>query len=122
MFAKIDMKALRFFVWFMHKVFKQIYEQVVVDRNAIRELKSYEEKHEIPLIIIPTHRSYLDFLVFPYLFFGENIKTPMIGAADDFLNMALIHILFRKSGAFFITRNQKENRDLYLSILNQYCT
>lgn len=46
----------------------------------------------------------------------------MIGAADDFLSMALIHILFRKSGAFFITRNQKENRDLYLAILNAYCT
>jgi glycerone phosphate O-acyltransferase/fatty acyl-CoA reductase len=34
--------------------------------------------------------------------------------------MAVIHILLRKSGAFFIKRNQKKYRELYKAIMNEY--
>jgi glycerol-3-phosphate O-acyltransferase len=55
-----------------------------------------------------------------YVFFGNGIKCPHIAAAEDFLNMAVIHILLRKSGAFFIKRNQKKYRELYKAIMSEY--
>jgi glycerol-3-phosphate O-acyltransferase len=55
-----------------------------------------------------------------YVFFGNGIKCPHIAAAEDFLNMAVIHILLRKSGAFFIKRNQKKYRELYKAIMAEY--
>jgi glycerone phosphate O-acyltransferase/fatty acyl-CoA reductase len=52
-----------------------------------------------------------------YVFFGYNLQCPHIAAAEDFLNMAVVHILLRKSGAFFIKRNQKKYRELYKAIM-----
>lgn len=52
-----------------------------------------------------------------YVFFGYGIKVPHIAAAEDFLNMAVVHILLRKSGAFFIKRNQQKYRVLYKAIM-----
>jgi glycerol-3-phosphate O-acyltransferase len=34
--------------------------------------------------------------------------------------MAVVHILLRRSGAFFIKRNQKKHKELYKAILNEY--
>jgi glycerone phosphate O-acyltransferase/fatty acyl-CoA reductase len=34
--------------------------------------------------------------------------------------MAVIHILLRKSGAFFIKRNQKKHKELYRAIMTEY--
>jgi glycerol-3-phosphate O-acyltransferase len=55
-----------------------------------------------------------------YVFFGYGIKCPHIAAAEDFLNMAVVNVLLRRSGAFFIKRNQKKYKDLYKAILNEY--
>jgi glycerol-3-phosphate O-acyltransferase len=34
--------------------------------------------------------------------------------------MAIVHVLLRKSGAFFIKRNQQKNKELYKAIMNEY--
>jgi 1-acyl-sn-glycerol-3-phosphate acyltransferase len=73
-------------------------------------------------VLMPTHRSYIDFIILSYIFFGYGIKCPHIAAAEDFLNMAIIHVLLRKSGAFFIKRDQQENRVLYKAIMAEYVT
>jgi 1-acyl-sn-glycerol-3-phosphate acyltransferase len=114
------MNSIRLFAWFLHKVFKTIYEKVVVDTQALLKLRNHNEKELGPLIVIPTHRSYVDFLIMGYVFFGYQVKLPHIAAAEDFLNMALVHILLRKSGAFFIKRNQQKHRILYKAILDEY--
>lgn len=57
-----------------------------------------------------------------YVFFGYNVKLPHIAAAEDFLNMAIVHILLRQSGAFFIKRNQQKNKALYKAIMEEYIT
>jgi glycerol-3-phosphate O-acyltransferase len=36
--------------------------------------------------------------------------------------MAVIHILLRQSGAFFIKRNQQKNKALYKAIMEEYIT
>jgi glycerone phosphate O-acyltransferase/fatty acyl-CoA reductase len=92
---------------------------VVVDKTAIAKIQAHDESLG-PLIIIPTHRSYVDFLIINYVFFGYGIKCPHIAAAEDFLNMAVVHILLRRSGAFFIKRNQKKHKELYRAIMNEY--
>ena len=109
MFSQYSMKSIRVFAWFLHKVFRTIYEKVVIDKSSMNILRNRDDSQG-PLIIVPTHRSYIDFLIMSYVFFGYGVTVPHIAAAEDFLNMAVIHILLRKSGAFFIKRNQKKNR------------
>jgi glycerone phosphate O-acyltransferase/fatty acyl-CoA reductase len=81
MFSQYSMSSIRGFAWFLHKIFRAIYEKVVVDKKAIMRLKNWDEKSNGSLILIPTHRSYIDFLILSYVFFGYGIKVPYIAAA-----------------------------------------
>ena len=119
MFSDYSMRSIRMFGWFLHKLFSNIYEKVVVNKSDIAKIQNYNENNG-PIVIIPTHRSYVDFLIMSYVFFGYGIKCPHVAAAEDFLNMAVVNVLMRRSGAFFIKRNQKKYKDLYKAILNEY--
>ena len=70
-------------------------------------------------MIIPSHRSYIDFLIVSYLLFASGIKVPYIAAADDFLQILFVNKLFRHSGSFFIKRH-KGHDALYTAILTEY--
>jgi glycerone phosphate O-acyltransferase/fatty acyl-CoA reductase len=101
--------------WFLHKFFGTIYEREVIDKAALTKIQAHSELTEGPLIIIPTHRSYIDFLIMSYVLFGNKIKCPQIAAAEDFLNMAVIHIILRRSGHSSL-REIKKYRQLRVSI------
>lgn len=36
------MKSIRMFGWILHKVFKAIYEKVVVDKNDVMKIRNYD--------------------------------------------------------------------------------
>lgn len=120
MFADYNMSLIRGFGWFLHKVFKRIYEKVVIDENALDKLKALEKTSNGPLVLIPTHRSYIDFLIVSYIFFAYKMKCPHIAAAEDFLSISVVHNLLRSSGAFFIKRKQLETDRLYRAIMTEY--
>jgi len=84
MFGDFNMSLMRMFAWFFHKVFNTIYEKVIVDKAYLKYLANYDKKANGPLILIPTHRSYIDFLILSYIFFAFSIQTPMICAAQLF--------------------------------------
>ena len=59
------------------------------------------------VILAPSHRSYLDFLITSLLAFahpGLGLKLPRIAATDDFARIPIIGQLFRGAGAFYIKR------------------
>lgn len=43
-----------------------------------------------PVVLIPTHRSYLDFLILSYVFFAYNLPMPRIAAGEDFLSVFIV--------------------------------
>jgi glycerol-3-phosphate O-acyltransferase len=104
MISDYKMPFLRAMAWFLHKVFKSIYEKVVIDDHQLKLLASHDVKTEGPLILIPTHRSYIDFLLVSYIFFAYKLQCPHIAAAEDFLNVTLVHHILRACGAFFMKR------------------
>ncbi len=73
MFADYKMTMIRYFGWFLTKVFKQIYEKVVIDYEGLKQLEEYDAKIKGPLILIPTHRSYIDFLICSYVLFAYKL-------------------------------------------------
>ena len=54
--------------------------------------------------MLPSHRSYIDFLIVSYIFFAYKLKVPYIAAGEDFLKITLVNRLLRVTGAFFIRR------------------
>ena len=37
--------------------------------------------HEYPVLLMPTHRSYFDFLLVSYVFYDKDLPLPVIAAA-----------------------------------------
>ena len=114
------MSSIRGFGCFLHKVFKKIYEKVVIDETALEKLKNLERNVNGPVILIPLHRSYIDFLRVSYIFIAYKMKIPIIAAAEDFFAIFMLHNFLRAAGAFFIKRKQLENDKLYKAIMNEY--
>jgi len=119
--SRMNHKTVQFFSWFLHKVWRSIYEQIVVNSKAIDGLKKLVEGNKGNIILCPTHRSYVDFLIVSYIMFQFKMEVPHICAGEDFLNIKLVHHLLRRSGAFFMRRSFKGD-PLYKVIFNTYVT
>jgi glycerol-3-phosphate O-acyltransferase len=69
--------------------------------------------------MVPTHRSYVDFLVVSTFWYFYGLEPPLICSGEDFLNMSFVATALRESGAFFMRRTFKGD-DLYKAIFTQY--
>uniref|UniRef100_A0A671P6S8 Dihydroxyacetone phosphate acyltransferase-like n=1 Tax=Sinocyclocheilus anshuiensis TaxID=1608454 RepID=A0A671P6S8_9TELE len=74
---------------------------------------------EYPVILLPNHRSYMDFLVLSYIMFTYDLSIPVIAAGIPLMGMKLIGEMFRRSGAFFIRRAIGSDK-LYWAVLSEY--
>lgn len=88
----------RFLTW----LWNNIYDGVVVDREGMARIRNISKK--MPFVIIPCHRSHIDYLLIHYLFYEHHIQLPFIAAGS---NMAFgpFGYIFRKCGAFFLRRS-----------------
>lgn len=121
MFSNPKTPIVRLFAWYLRKVWRQMYSSIVVDEKEIERIKKvYQDRGSGSIIIMPTHRSYIDFLITSYIFLAYKLPLPHIAAGEDFLNMSIVQSLFRYSGAFFIKR-QFANDELYKAVFTEYC-
>jgi glycerol-3-phosphate O-acyltransferase len=113
----LRLPIVRMFAYFLRKVFRQMFQGIHVDERGLEMVrKAYSQG---PLVLIPTHRSYLDFLIVSYIFFEYDMPLPHIGAGEDFLGIFFVNWVFRNSGAFFLRRSFKGD-DLYTSLFSEY--
>jgi len=105
----------------LRKIWKRIYETIKVDIQYCERIR--EIAKTCPIVFIPTHRSYIDFLVVSYVTFACQLPIPFIAAGEDFLGILLVRSFFRKSGAFFLRRSFLTGEDaLYSAIFREYVT
>ncbi len=100
----------------LSKVFERIYHGLDVDPAGIEELK--ELAKEGTFVLLPSHKSHIDYLVVSYVFFKANLPLPLIVAGDN-LSFFPMGGIFRRSGAFFIRRSFKGDR-LYAAVVDAY--
>jgi glycerol-3-phosphate O-acyltransferase len=74
----IKQTYVKFNAFMFHKLWRQMYDKVFINEESVNQIKSILAKENGPLVILPTHRSYLDFLIISYIFFAKNIKMPYI--------------------------------------------
>lgn len=97
-------------------VFKRVFSSFVVDREAISLIK--EVSRDSPVVLVPCHRSYMDYLVISYLLYLLGVNPPHIAIGANLSFFPLGH-LFRHSGAFFVRRKISGER-MYSYVLAQY--
>ena len=119
MTSRMNFKTVRVFAWFMHKLWRAVYDQIQVKAEKLESLRELAARGDGNIILCPTHRSYIDFLIVSYIMYNFNMEIPHICAGEDFLNIAGVHHILRRSGAFFMRRTFKGD-DLYKAIFHQY--
>ncbi len=97
-------------------LWNNIYDGVVVDQEGMAKIRNISKK--MPLVIIPCHRSHIDYLLLSYVLYKHNIQMPFVAAGTNLLFFPLGYI-FRKSGAFFMRRSFKGN-PLYAEVFSKY--
>ncbi len=86
----------------LDKIFRRIYAGIDVDEEGIARLKAASK--EQCLVLLPSHKSHIDYLILSYVFNDRNLPLPLIAAGDN-LTFFPIGPIFRRAGAFFIRRS-----------------
>uniref|UniRef100_K3X176 Phospholipid/glycerol acyltransferase domain-containing protein n=1 Tax=Globisporangium ultimum (strain ATCC 200006 / CBS 805.95 / DAOM BR144) TaxID=431595 RepID=K3X176_GLOUD len=119
MVSRIDYRSVRKFGWILRKMLRNMYDKIHVDEGGITQIREILSQKKGSVVLVPTHRSYIDFLLMSYLFFAYNIPVPYIAAGEDFLNMGYLTKILRESGAYFIRRSFNDD-PLYTAIFREY--
>jgi len=113
--------AIRLVGWIVIKLLRAIATEVTIDMDsftkvihAVEECRSNdsngkEHARKVFIILAPTHRSYLDFILLSFITFAFpeiGISIPNIAAADDFSRVPILGPLTRLAGAFFVRRGR----------------
>ena len=83
MFGEINKTIIKLFSFVMRKFFKISYSQILINKHLLKLVNDSKTKLTGPIIFIPTHKSYLDFLIISYTLNFFKTKVPFIAAADD---------------------------------------
>lgn len=108
--------ALRALEVLLDKVFQRIYVGLDVDEEGIARMRKLAK--EGSLVLLPSHKSYIDFLVISYVFYKANIPVPLIVAGEN-LSFFPMGPIARRAGAFFIRRTFRGDR-LYAAVVDAY--
>lgn len=100
----------------MTQIFQRIYDGLEIDRAGVERLKEASRKGT--LILLPSHKSHIDYLFLSYVFFKNDMQVPLIAAGDNLAFFPLGSV-FRRAGAFFIRRKIAGDR-LYTAVLDAY--
>lgn len=100
----------------LKQVFERIYDGLDWDQEGLDRVR--EASRNGTLILLPSHKSHIDYLLISYLFWKIGMQPPLIAAGDN-LAFFPLGLLFRNAGAFFIRRKVAGDR-LYSTALSAY--
>ena len=114
--ATPDRSTIKLLEVVFQRVFTRIYAGIEYEKSDIERLRAAARQGT--LILLPSHKSHVDYLILSYIFNEQNLPLPLIAAGDN-LNFFPIGAVFRRGGAFFIRRSFRGDR-LYAAVVDAY--
>ncbi|XP_015837346.2 dihydroxyacetone phosphate acyltransferase isoform X1 [Tribolium castaneum] len=111
------LKVVRWLAVVLTKICNRICSGIYLNEDAILQLKS--QMGTCPVIFVPSHRSYADFILMSFMCFTEDVAIPAIAAGMDFHGMWGMGTVLRDTGAFFMRRSYNDDH-LYWTTFKQY--
>jgi len=96
--------------------FGRLYEGVEVDEEGFARVR--RAAAQAPIVLCPSHKSYVDFLVMSWILVERGMTAPHIAAGIN-LSFWPFGAIARAGGAFFIRRKVKGDR-IYTAVLRAY--
>ena len=97
-------------------IVNRIYDGVEVDQAGLERVRAASKRGT--LVLLPSHKSHLDYLMLSFVFYHANLQLPLIAAGDN-LSFFPLGIVLRRGGAFFIRRSFSGDR-LYGAVVDAY--
>lgn len=116
MAARYSYFVIEIGVWVLAKVFSTIFEGITMRDSDFEKLREYSRQG--PIVFVPCHRSYVDFLLLSYVLYTKSLAPPHVAAGLN-MNFWPVGRFFRGGGAFFIRRSFRGNV-LYAEVLRRY--
>ncbi|XP_044263881.1 dihydroxyacetone phosphate acyltransferase [Tribolium madens] len=111
------LKVIRCLAIVLTKICKRICSGIYLNEDAVVQLKT--QMGTCPVIFVPSHRSYADFILMSFVCFTEDVAIPAIAAGMDFHGMWGMGTMLRDTGAFFMRRSYNDD-NLYWTTFKQY--
>ena len=93
-----------------------MFDGISLNQDRIRWIKSASQKG--PLILVPCHKSHIDYLILSYVMYINNLPCPHVAAGKN-LAFWPMGPIFRRGGAFFIRRTFR-GAVLYSKVFTEY--
>ncbi len=116
--ANYSQKVIRLYDITLRWILHLMFDGMVIDYEGLNRVKEQSKKG--PLILVPCHKSHLDYLILSYVFYHNNMPCPHIAAGKN-LSFWPIGPIFRGGGAFFLRRTFK-GEPLYPKVFSAYIT
>ncbi|KAF9214025.1 hypothetical protein BGZ59_004443 [Podila verticillata] len=117
-----SMKFIRFFAFLINNILVRMYHQGIHIKESefleLRRVAEYCAEKKYSMVILPCHKSHIDYLVISYIFFRMGLALPHIAAGDN-LDMPIVGKALKGAGAFFIRRSWADDQ-LYTNIVQEY--
>lgn len=114
--ADFSIAYIHFFQLILNYIFRKLFRGMSVGEHLFGRIKEAARKG--PVILVPCHRSHMDYLILSYLFYKNRIIPPHIAAGVN-LSFFPMGTIFRHCGAFFLRRTFKGLK-LYPTVFRQY--
>jgi glycerol-3-phosphate O-acyltransferase len=107
---------IRWFNWVVTTIFRKVFDGI---RYSLDDMQMVREAHKKgPVIIVPSHKSHMDYLIVSSTFYMNKIYPPYIASGSNLLFFPM-NIIFRHCGAFFMRRSFK-GQIIYTAVFKQY--
>jgi glycerol-3-phosphate O-acyltransferase len=97
-------------------VFNRIYEGIEVDEAGLE--RSLKAAGRAPIVLCPSHKSHVDYLVLSWVLFVRGYTVPLVAAGAN-LSFFPLGALLRRCGAFFLRRSFKDDK-VYAAAFQAY--
>lgn len=114
--ARFDVDVTRALDRLLRAIWARIYDAIVVDPADLERVRQAARRG--PLVLVPSHRSHVDYLVMSQVMIQHGMLPPHIAAGDNLSFFPLGPIL-RRGGAFFLRRSFKGDA-LYGAVFRAY--
>jgi glycerone phosphate O-acyltransferase len=112
-----NVNSTKCFGFVLMKYMKKMYKHVYYTKDLKTKLESVYARH--PVLFIPNHCSYVDFLLISVICHMSNVESPAIASGDNLSSIGIVSKLLRNGGAFFIRRAFGSDK-LYWAVFDEY--
>lgn len=96
-----------------------MYDQIIVNESQLKELKTLLDSKSSNVVLVPTHKSYMDSILLGYIHYHYKLDYPFICGSEAFFALALISIIIKSTNGFYFNAKNMKN-DLYKSVIDSY--